>query len=190
MNDQVTTELPKTYDARQAKESPEQAKSTGQIVWDAILDLYDQEQVVCRKTLVEVTGLTFHKVDDHVNKMIDNGLLRRLQSGVFVPIPRYDTPRPVYGSLTPDGFFILEVGDIKLVLQPREARMAGALLAGQFVQFSNIQSGHDTNHMTNVIWNELRRVKQIIDEMGQLNQHEQQVRSIAQESLFSRKVAG
>lgn len=151
-------------------------KSTAQRIWDAITDLYDQEQVVTRETLAEVTGLKMTIIDDHVGRMVDNEQLRRVRAGVFVPIPRYEPPRPVYGSMTTDGFFVLEVGDKSVVMQPREARQAGALLLGQFAQFSNIQSGHEAGVMATELYAELKKVKKELaalkakqDAQGQLD---------------------
>lgn len=134
-------------------------KSTAQRIWDAITDLYDQEQVVTRETLAEVTGLKMTIIDDHVGRMVDNEQLRRVRAGVFVPIPRYDPPRLVYGSMTTDGFFVLEVGDQVVVMQPREARQAGALLAGQFAQFSNIQSGHEAGVVVAEVYARMKRLE-------------------------------
>ena len=42
------------------------AKSTGQVIWDAILDLHNQEQVVTREVLADITGLRMTVIDDHV----------------------------------------------------------------------------------------------------------------------------
>lgn len=135
-------------------------KSTAQRVWEAICDLFDQEQVVTRETLAEVTGLKMTIIDDHVGRMVDNEQVRRVRAGVFVPIPRYDPPRPVYGSMTTDGYFILEVGDCKpVIMQPREARQAGALLAGQFAQFSNIQSAHEAGVVVAEMSVKMRRLE-------------------------------
>lgn len=159
MTDTTEAAIPALYDARKTKESPAQAKATSQIIWDAIVDIYNQEQIVTRQTLKEATGLKMTVIDDHVGRMVDNEHLRRVQDGVFVPIPRFEPPRPVYGSVTTDGFFVLEVGDKVVVMQPREARLAGALLAGQFAQFSNIQSGHDLNVLLNTVYAELKQLK-------------------------------
>lgn len=136
-----------------------QQKSTAQVIWDAITDLYSQDQVVTREVLAEVTGYKMTIVDDHVGRMVDNEQLRRVRAGVFVPIPRYDPPRPVYGSMTTDGFFVLEVGDKSVIMQPREARQAGALLAGQFAQFSNIQSGHEAGVVVAEVYAKMRRLE-------------------------------
>ena len=135
------------------------AKSTSQVIWDTIVELHRQEQVATREELVELTGYKMAIIDDHVSRMIENGNVRRVRAGVFVPVPRYEPPRPVSGSMTADGFFVLEVGEQVLVLQPKEARMVGALTAGQFAQFSNIQSGHDLNLMVNGVQQELRQLK-------------------------------
>lgn len=151
--------FPAIPEMRTFKETPAQAKTTAQRIWDAVIDLFNQEQVVSRETLAEVTGLRMTTIDDHIGRMVSNEQLRRVRAGVFVPIPRYDPPRPVYGSMTTDGFFVLEIGDQVVVMQPREARQAGALLAGQFTQFSNIQSGHDANFLANTVWEELKKLK-------------------------------
>lgn len=139
------------------------AKSARQIVWQAVRDLYDQEQVVTRETLRDTTGLKLHIIDDHVKNLIEDGDVRRVRDGVFVPVPRYEPPRPVYGAMTVDGFFVLEIGAQVVVMQPREARMAGALLAGQAMQFSNIQSGHDQNQVVNVFWEEVKKLRREIN---------------------------
>ena len=119
------------------------AKSTGQVIWDAILDLHNQEQVVTREVLADITGLRMTVIDDHVGRMVDDSRLRRVRAGVFVPVAQLPPARPVMASIQTDGFVTLEIGDTVLILQPREARMADALMAGQFAQFSNIQSGHE-----------------------------------------------
>lgn len=159
-----TNDIPKTYIAGRPKQPADRAKSTGQVIWDAVVDLYNQEQVVTRQTLQEVTGYKVGLIDDHIKSMIEAEQVKRVKDGVFVPVPRYSPPRPITGSMTTDGFFVLEVGDVVLVLQPKEARMAGALLAGQFAQFANIQSGQDTSHMVNIIWNELKALKRSLGE--------------------------
>ena len=134
-------------------------KSTAQRIWDAITDLYNQEQVVTRETLCEVTGLRMSIIDDHVGRMVDNEQLRRVRAGVFVPIPKMDPPRPVTGTMTADGYLVLELGDKVWVLQPKEARMIGALTAGQFVQFSNIQSGHEAGMVVTEVYGRMRRLE-------------------------------
>lgn len=152
-------EFPAAPAVARRRESAAEAKTTSQRIWEAIMDLFHQEQVVTRETLCEVTGLRLSIIDDHVGRMVDNEQLRRVRSGVFVPIPRMDPPRPVSGSLTTDGFFVLEVGDQVLVMQPREARQAGALLSGQFMQFTTAQLGHDLNLMVNNVHAELKQLK-------------------------------
>ena len=119
------------------------AKSTGQVIWDAITDLHNQEQIVTREVLADITGLRMTVIDDHVSRMVDDSRLRRVRAGVFVPVALLPPARPVMASIQTDGFVTLEIGDTVLILQPREARMVGALMAGQFAQFSNIQSGHE-----------------------------------------------
>lgn len=119
------------------------AKTTGQTIRDAITDLHNQEQIVTREVLADITGLRMTVIDDHVGRMVDDSRLRRVRAGVFVPVAQLPPARAVSATMLPDGFTKLEIGDDVLTLQPKEARMLGALMAGQFVQFSNIQSGHE-----------------------------------------------
>ncbi len=153
------TEFPADPSVARRKETAQDAKSNSQRIWDAVVDLYDQEQVVTRETLANVTGLRMSIIDDHVSRLVDNEQLRRVRAGVFVPIPRYEPPRPVTCTMTSDGFLVLELGDKVWVLQPKEARMVGALTAGQFMQLSTIQLGHDNNFLVNEVRRELNQLK-------------------------------
>ncbi|GKT19790.1 hypothetical protein AVHY2522_23770 [Acidovorax sp. SUPP2522] len=159
-----SAEIPAALGRPAGKEKAGPTKATRQRIWEAITEMFHADQVVTRECLVEVTGLKMTIIDDHVGRMVESGELRRVRAGVFVPVPRYSPPRPVYGSMTTDGFFVLEVGDQKVVMQPREARQAGALMAGQFMQLAAIQMGHDTNLMVNELHRELKQLKRDLGE--------------------------
>ena len=96
------------------------AKTTGQIIWDAITDLHNQEQIVTREVLADITGLRMTVIDDHVGRMVDDSRLRRVRAGVFVPVAQLPPARPVMASIQTDGFVTLEIGDTVLILQPRD----------------------------------------------------------------------
>ncbi len=147
MTDTKLAGIPATLERQPDKKKGAPAVATSQRIWEAIVDLHSADQVVSPEVLVEATGYEVSIIDDHVSRMVENGQLRRVRAGVFAPIPRYAPPRPVYGSMTTDGFFVLEVGEQKVVRQPREARQAGALLAGQFMQLTSIQANHDLNQL-------------------------------------------
>lgn len=159
MTETTIAGIPAVVAQQTQKQKGAAAVTTGQRIWEAITDIFNVDQVVTRESLVEFTGYKMTIIDDHVTRLIENGQLRRVRSGVFVPIPRYAPPRPVYGSMTTDGFFVLEVGDQKVVMQPKEARQAGALLAGQFMQLTSIQANCDLNQLVNDLQDGLKAVR-------------------------------
>ena len=66
-------------------------RTSRQIIWDAIQEMAALGQAITRKTLQEVTGLTYHIVDDHVSRFVDeDGTLRRVVDGVFELVKGYD----------------------------------------------------------------------------------------------------
>ncbi len=162
MNETKLAGIPATLERRPDKEKGAPAAATGQRIWQAIVDLHSADQAITREVLVEATGYKMTVIDDHVTRMVENEQLRRVRAGMFVPIPRYAPPRPVYGSMTTDGFFVLEVGDQKVVMQPREARQAGALMAGQFMQLTSIQANHDLNQLVFDLQEGLKAVRREI----------------------------
>ena len=86
------------------RETPTQAKTSAQIIWDAIMDLHNQQQPITRASLMEVTGLKMSIIDDHVARMVDDGRLRRVIAGVFSPVVLHNPPRPMSKT---NGFVIV-----------------------------------------------------------------------------------
>lgn len=122
-------------------------KSSADIVLDAIRDLHDREQIVTRETLSELTGLNMTTIDDRLGYLADNGKIRRVQRGVFVPMEQHKPARPISRTLLPDGATVLEVGDEVLHLTPRESRMLGEVMAGSAQAFVAIEIGHEAARM-------------------------------------------
>jgi len=94
-------------------------RSTAEIVFEAIQDLFAREQIVTRETLAELTGLKLTTIDDRLGHLLDNGKIRRVQRGVFVPLEQHKPARPISRTLCPDGTTVLEVGDTVMILSPR-----------------------------------------------------------------------
>lgn len=162
MNETKLAGIPATLERQPDKDKGAPAVVTSQRIWETIVDLHSSDQVITREVLVEATGFKMTIIDDHLNRMVERHEVRRVRAGVFVPIPRYAPPRPVYGSMTTDGFFVLEIGDQKVVMQPREARQAGALMAGQFMQLTSIQANHDLNQLVFDLQEGLKAVRREI----------------------------
>ncbi|WP_353177602.1 hypothetical protein [Delftia acidovorans] len=137
---------------------------TAQKIWDVLLELHSQEQVITRELLRDLTGLRLQIVDDHVGRMIEKGQLRRLRAGVFALEPQYPAARPISVTVLADGCAKVEIGDLCLELWPKERRMLAGLLVGDAVQLSNIQTGHDVNFLVNSVWEELKKLKRDLGE--------------------------
>ncbi|RYF55296.1 MAG: hypothetical protein EOO27_21460 [Comamonadaceae bacterium] len=122
-----------------------ESRTTAQIIWDTMQELQQQVQVITRQRLMELTGLKYTLIDDHVSRWIEEGRLRRVLDGVYeLPAPMPE-PRAVSVTDLPDGMTVIELGDQELRLWPREARALGLRLAGNALQFSSLQQQHDVN---------------------------------------------
>jgi hypothetical protein len=135
-------------------------RTSRQIIWDAIQEMAALGQAITRKTLQEVTGLTYHIVDDHVSRFVDeDGTLRRVVDGVFELVKGYDAPRPVSVTDLDDGQTIIEVGDQEMRLWPREVRKVAMRLAGEAQQLATMQLQHDVALATQGLQLEFRAVQ-------------------------------
>lgn len=141
-------------------------RSTAEIVFEAIQDLFAREQIVTRETLAELTGLKLTTVDDRLGYLLDNGRIRRVQRGVFVPLEQHKPARPISRTLCPDGTTVLEVGDTVMILSPRESRMIGELMAGSSQQYAAIEIGHEAARLNAVLSAQISEVRREVARMG------------------------
>lgn len=109
--------------------------SPRQVVQDTVLDLFNTGRVAHRETIVEVTGLKLAIVDDHLKRLTADGHLRRVERGVYAPVPAPREDRPVSNTMLPDGTCKIEVGDDMMTLTMREARMLASVIGGITLQF-------------------------------------------------------
>jgi hypothetical protein len=134
-------------------------RTSGQIIWGALVDLRAQGQIATRPVLAAITGLKMGILDDHLQRFIDNGDIRRPVNGVFEIVEKMPPPRAVSMTHQPDGPSKLEIGDVCVDLWPQERRALASLLLGDAVQYSNIQAGQEINFVTNQIWAEVKKLK-------------------------------
>ena len=142
------------------------AKSNAEIVFEAIQDLHVHEQIVTREILAELTGLKLTTIDDRLGYLLDNGKIRRVQRGVFVPLEQHKPARPISRTLCPDGTTVLEVGDTVMILSPRESRMIGELMAGSSQQYAAIEIGHETARLNAALQAQISEVRREVARMG------------------------
>ena len=141
-------------------------KSSAEIVFEAIQDLHVHEQIVTREILAELTGLKLTTIDDRLGYLLDNGRIRRVQRGVFVPMEQHKPARPISRTLCPDGTTVLEVGDTVMILSPRESRMIGELMAGSSQQYAAIEIGHEAARLNAVLQAQISEVRREVARMG------------------------
>lgn len=114
-----------------------------QRVLDAVTDLHNQEQVVTRETLSDLLDLKQSIIDDNLTSLVNDGLIHRVQRGVYVPIVEHKPARVISKIVLPDGTTVIDIGDnIVLTLTPKESRVLGNLMMCEALQYSNIESGH------------------------------------------------
>ena len=125
----------------QAQTTQHTNRTSTMLVTDAARDLHAQEQPVTRESLAVATGLKMSIIDDRTRALVDDGVLHRMQRGVFVPVAVHLPPRPMSKTLMADGQVKIEIGDDVLTLTPREDRMLSQLMSGAAAQFAAIELG-------------------------------------------------
>lgn len=149
--------------ARTALKRPQ--RSTAEIVLEAVQDLHAREQIVTRETLSDVTGLKLTTIDDRLGYLVDNGKIRRVQRGVFVPMEQHKPARLITRTLLPDGTTVLEIGDAVLQLSPRESRVLGELMAGSGQQYAAVQVGHEAEFMAATLSAKVRQLERMLKQL-------------------------
>ena len=138
-------------------------KSSTDIVYDAICDLHNLEQVVTRETLSQVCDLPMTKIDDRISTLIDNHKVIRVQRGVYIPAIRHPPARLISKTVLPDGTVKIDIGDDVWTLTPKEARNLGSMLVAEAMQFSNIETGYNMNLIQNGLVDQVRSLANSIE---------------------------
>lgn len=115
-------------------------RSNAQLVWDAVVDLSNEDRHITRKVLCEVTGLKAQIVDDHVERLILHGKLRRLGYGVLEVVEQFPPPRVISKTVLPNGIARLEIDDICIDLTPKEARTIAGMFGAEINTLLEIES--------------------------------------------------
>lgn len=121
-----------------------QNRQTAEIVFDAVQDLHNKEQIVTRDELANATGLKLTVIDDRLAYLVDNGRVMRVQRGVFVPAFNHHPARHISRTILPDGTNLIEIGETVMHLTPREARMLGDIVAAPGAQMAAIELGNQS----------------------------------------------
>ena len=141
-------------------------KSNAETILEAIEDLHNQEQIVTRETLAQLTDLKLSIVDDRLSYLVDSGQIIRVQRGVFIPTPKHRVARLMSKMVLPGGTVKIEIGDDQiLTLTPREARNLGNLMVAEAMQYANIEMGHNMAILQSEISSQMRKLNRKVTDL-------------------------
>lgn len=141
-------------------------KSNAETILEAIEDLHNQEQIVTRETLSQLTSLKLSIIDDRLSYLVDSGQIMRVQRGVFIPTPKHRVARLMSKMVLPDGTVKIEIGDDQiLTLTPREARNLGNLMVAEAMQYANIEMGHHMAILQSEISGQVRKLTRQVGDL-------------------------
>ena len=141
-------------------------KSNAETILEAIEDLHNQEQIVTRTTLADLTGLQLSIIDDRLSYLVDSGQIIRVQRGAFIPAPKHRPSRIMSKMVLPDGTVKIEIGDDQiLTLTPREARNLGNLMVAEAMQYANIEMGHHMAILQSEISGQVRKLTRQVGDL-------------------------
>lgn len=139
------------------------AKSSTQSVFDAVCELSALEQPASRETVAEITGLKLSIVDDRLGALMDDGKIKRILRGVYVPEVHYPPARNVSKEIMSDGMVMYEFSNdsesVVLKLTPKEDRALSSLTAGAGAQLVAIENNRNQSILLTAMAAELDRIK-------------------------------
>jgi len=120
----------------QPKETPVNppVRRNRDIVLQCIIDVCGHGGYASRAKIVELTQLKMTAVDEQIDRLKSDGLIRPLYNGVFEPVDQTED-RCVSTTALPFGRTKIEVGEEMLSLTPREAFALAKQLAGVLLAF-------------------------------------------------------
>lgn len=133
--------------------------STTELVYDAVVELHALEQIITREALADYLNLKLSIIDDKLKTLANDGLIARIQRGVYVPVEKYPPTRPISHTELPDGTVVLDIGDDVLKLTPREARTLAVMLGARAIQASQINLSDQVGMMVAEISQRIRMLE-------------------------------
>jgi hypothetical protein len=113
---------------------PHNVANNRETVLRVITDLCEHSMGASRMRVVAVSGLRMAVVDYHVERLIVDGILRRVSTGIFEPVDQTED-RVISATILSRGRTKIEVGDEVLDLSPREGLALAKLLGGLLLAF-------------------------------------------------------
>lgn len=145
---------------------PKSRRSTSQQIWDVIVDLQNKERLVTRRSVVDLTGLKPATVDDHLERLVTRGLLRRMGAGVLEVVEVFPPARSISKTLLPSGLVKLEIGDVVLDLTPKEARMVSDLFRSDMLALLDTQAASFSLVRSDELAQQIACLRRMVMELG------------------------
>lgn len=148
-------------------------KNSTDAIFDAVVDLHNNEQIVTRTTLAAILDMKIGIIDDRLSYLVDIEKIMRVERGVYVPVIQHPVSRIMSKMVLPDGTVKIEIGDEVLTLTPKEARTLGNLVVAEAMQYSNIELGHNMAVIQSSLAGQIKRLShQVGDLVGGGKQRE------------------
>lgn len=107
--------------------------SNEQIVLDCIKELSATHAAAKKAAILEKSCLSPHIVKEKLDKLLEDGLIKRLERGVYLPVQTFPPARPISRTLLSDGMAVVDVGDVVIHLTPQEESQLSKMYAGNAV---------------------------------------------------------
>lgn len=140
-------------------------KNSTDAIYDAVIDLHNNEQIVTRTTLAAILDMKIGVIDDRLSYLVDTDRIMRVERGVYVPVIQHATSRIMSKMVLPDGTVKIEIGDEVLTLTPKEARTLGNLVVAEAMQYSNIELGHNMAMIQSSLTGQVRSLARSVEKL-------------------------
>ena len=137
-------------------------------VWDAAVELRNTERRINRRALADITDLTPGIVDDHVERFIERGQMRRAGKGDLEIIECFPLSRAITKTTLPNGLVKLEIGNEVLDLTPTEARLLARDMAGHMHELAETDAANKGVVLAYEVARELKEARKRIAALERL----------------------
>lgn len=135
------------------------AATSTERVYEAIVELHNQQQDATRYSVQTLTGMPLGRVDDRIKALVTQERIKRGLKGRYMPVEIHPPPRAISKTLMPDGTVKIEIGDDVLTLTPSEDRALSMLMAGAATQVAQIQAGQLMSEMAATMMVRVERIE-------------------------------
>lgn len=140
-------------------------RNSTDVIFDAVVDLHNNEQIVTRTTLAAILDVKIGIIDDRLSYLVDTDRIMRVERGVYVPVIQHPVSRIMSKMVLPDGTIKIEIGDDVLTLTPKEARTLGNLVVAEAMQYSNIELGHNMAMIQSSLTGQVRSLARSVEKL-------------------------